>query len=113
MESSGLQVWGIPNIGNTWYLNSWLQCLLATKQFSRYFDYYTKSEEGCNKGINGEAAQLFIKFYNERQNQSINTQSLLSFKQCIQTVNSQFEGNKQQDASEWLSAIFEALTNDF
>ena len=61
---SNLGVTGLLNLGNTCYMNSGLQCLSNTWQFTEYFlkdFYYSEINKNNNLGLNGEIALCFAR----------------------------------------------------
>ena len=103
---------GLVNIGNTCYMNSALQCILHIPQVHFYFlspvneNDSNLQKELPNKEILREFSSFIKKYHNKRIAEPLNPRSL---KNAISRRNSIFEGNNQQDSSELLVFLLDAL----
>ena len=98
---------GLPNYGNTCYVNSVIQCLSNTIDFAKYFvlDFY-KNEQNYSKynsrgDIVEELSQLLKVMWLENESVVSPKKFIISFLR----LNPQFKPNQQQDAQEFLSAL--------
>jgi ubiquitin C-terminal hydrolase len=112
----GIEIWplGLPNIGNTCYLNAITQCVLSTRPFMQYFvsgDYLIG-----NKESQFNIASYLTKLYassrlGEAPNDSMKD-LLDDFKSSIQTVAKRYGGYSQHDAHEFLRDLLDGLHNE-
>ena len=102
---------GLFNLGNTCYINCCIQCLSNTEDFTKYFllNYYKYEENFINfrsdADIIEELSQLLKKLWKEREK----VISPKNFRLAFCRINSQFLGQEQQDAQEFLSALLDIL----
>ena len=99
---------GLFNLGNTCYLNSVVQCLSNTIEFTKYFllDYYKNEQNFLAYDSKGDIVEKFAKLL---KNLWIGNERVISPRDFILTflnINPQFKGNNQQDAQEFLSLLF-------
>ena len=103
------------NLGNTCYVNSSLQALLHTEPLIKYFhsQIYLKDINYSNKfGHNGKLALVFGKLINELYCTNKKHISPRLFINELSSVHTQFAGNQQQDAQEFLTFLLDGLSED-
>ncbi|XP_053991980.1 ubiquitin carboxyl-terminal hydrolase 4-like [Hylaeus volcanicus] len=104
---------GFENLGNTCYISSALQCLLATRLFSDYFYYeYYNTNKKLEKRYNSSStllkplSLLIQRYRNTKGSSSINVSDL---KRLIAKLNPMFDGHEQHDAQEFLAFLLDSL----
>ncbi|KAM3130782.1 hypothetical protein pb186bvf_017077 [Paramecium bursaria] len=95
---------GLPNIGNTCYMNSVLQILLRATQFIDALGIFIESSIFIQLCISLSQKLL--------QKQEINREELVNLKNMISQINPQFIGTEQQDSSELLLCLLNKLNDD-
>jgi hypothetical protein len=113
---SGRGFVGLKNIGNSCYMNSVLQCLIATRSLIQVFftgefkRFLNPSNPLSTKGACASAFSDFIsKILREENGVAV---SPSSFKEIISKYSSQFAGTDQQDSQEFLAFLLDSLHED-
>lgn len=99
---------GLPNIGNTCFLNSILQCISNTKPIMEYIltqDYLNDVKDSSKSLLIKQFAELILSMWAE-QKSSLNTYSL---KSALVHYAPRFSGYSQQDAQEFFRYLLEGL----
>ncbi|KAK9966868.1 hypothetical protein ABG768_003955 [Culter alburnus] len=101
---------GFPNLGNTCYMNSVLQCLLTTSPFR---DDVLSQREQWNEGSTMLRALTDLHMTRLTGNDKKLKAKLLSkVKACIETRHPDFWGDHQQDAHEFLMVCLSHLKEE-
>ncbi|KAJ1275321.1 hypothetical protein BS78_05G127000 [Paspalum vaginatum] len=112
-QPSGLT--GLLNLGNTCYMNSAIQCLVHTPQFTRYFceDYHREINRQNPLGNVGELAlafgELLRKLWAPGGRAPVSPRP---FKMKLSRFASQFSGYNQHDSQELLAFLLDGLHED-
>ncbi|XP_063049913.1 ubiquitin carboxyl-terminal hydrolase 37-like [Engraulis encrasicolus] len=96
-----LQCRGLPNMGNTCYINATLQCLLSGQSFCTQL---RRQEETVREGpsallISSLVGVLGLRTSSDRE---LKRAVLMELKHLVSLRNRRFEGNSQNDAHEFL-----------
>ncbi|CAO2144099.1 unnamed protein product [Urochloa humidicola] len=106
---------GLLNLGNTCYMNSAIQCLVHTPQFTRYFceDYHREINRQNPLGNVGELAlafgELLRKLWAPGGRAPVSPRP---FKTRLSRFASQFSGYNQHDSQELLAFLLDGLHED-
>lgn len=102
---------GLPNLGNTCYMNSVLQCLFNTKKLYSYFSSGTHFMDSANPVISEVFGVLFANVFTDANSGSI-LSDLRVFKDWIGDVNLTFAGYAQNDAHEFFRFLLEKINRE-
>ena len=115
---------GFRNLGNTCYMNSGLQCVLASPSIVEFFLHYKpdiikaapNSESGDEKDLakktSNKSFDLSKQFSQLLQEVYSGKYSIIqpsSFKETLSRDHSQFEGFRQHDCQEFLALLLDSL----
>jgi ubiquitin carboxyl-terminal hydrolase 5/13 len=112
--------WGLTNIGNSCYMNSVLQCLAATNEFSQYFSINSaKVREHIlsecklkpSECLVCQTSKVVSLFENAADfDESIDIRPYI-FRHLIGKDHLEFRTQRQQDAAEYLTHLFQVFKN--
>jgi len=99
---------GLRNLGNTWFFNSIIQCLTATRDL--YFLLYDNvlSQTGRGYPFNEEFRDLML----EMRSGDADIVSPVDMFRAVIRKNSRFRGYQQQDAHDLLMMMFDNLDKE-
>ncbi|KAI1320905.1 ubiquitin-specific protease doa4 [Mortierella claussenii] len=106
---------GLTNLGNTCFMNSVIQCLIATPPLSRYFlDGSFKRHINLQNplGTQGKLADAFSDLIRSMWSGQSLVVSPTSFRYAIGGFAPQFKGTEQHDSQEFLSFLLDGLHED-
>ncbi|KAG0288002.1 ubiquitin-specific protease doa4 [Dissophora globulifera] len=106
---------GLTNLGNTCFMNSVIQCLIATPPLSRYFlDGSFKRHINYKNplGTQGKLADAFSDLIRSMWSGQSLVISPTSFRYAIGGFAPQFRGTEQHDSQEFLSFLLDGLHED-
>ncbi|KAI7817153.1 hypothetical protein BC939DRAFT_16908 [Gamsiella multidivaricata] len=106
---------GLTNLGNTCFMNSVIQCLIATPPLSRYFlDGSFKRHINVKNplGTQGKLADAFSDLIRNMWSGQSLVVSPTSFRYAIGGFAPQFKGTEQHDSQEFLSFLLDGLHED-
>ncbi|KAG0234178.1 ubiquitin-specific protease doa4 [Mortierella sp. GBA43] len=106
---------GLTNLGNTCFMNSVIQCLVATPPLSRYFmDGSFKHDINTRNllGTGGKLADAFTQLIRGMWSGQSLVVSPTSFRNAILDFAPQFKGSEQHDSQEFLSFLLDGLHED-
>jgi ubiquitin carboxyl-terminal hydrolase 8 len=115
IQSSITGFCGLKNLGNTCYMNSTLQCLIATRPLSIYFldGRYRKHINTSNPmGNNGRLAQGFSQLLGAIIREEGGSLNPSSFREVATSIGTQFKGHDQHDSQEFLAWLLDGLHED-
>lgn len=114
---SPIIVSGLYNLGNSCYMNSVLQCMIATKELTNYLlnenyqKYVAKYSNVGSKGLlTNQYHDLAVEML-ENSKKGIAT-TPKRFKKVVGDVNGTFRNNFQQDAAEFLHFLLDTIHED-
>mmetsp|Transcript_12448 Transcript_12448/g.14305 ORF Transcript_12448/g.14305 Transcript_12448/m.14305 type:complete len:1077 (+) Transcript_12448:96-3326(+) len=107
---------GLKNLGNTCYMNSSLQCLIATRELSNHFtsgEYLHDINRKNPIGFGGKVADAYGKLVNNVFSDEYSVIAPRAFKNVAASLQSQaFAGYAQHDAHEFTVALLDGLHED-
>ncbi|KAG0228549.1 ubiquitin-specific protease doa4 [Actinomortierella wolfii] len=106
---------GLTNLGNTCFMNSVIQCLIATPPLTRFFldGSYKRNINLTNPlGTKGKVAEAFAELIRNMWSGQSLVISPTSFRQAIIEFAPQFKGSEQHDSQEFLSFLLDGLHED-
>ncbi len=120
VEGATAGVCGFYNFANTCYMNSGLQCLLATPTVVKYFselEALKEEEESVSPSGSGSTSsagsgRIIEKFTPLLQDVWAGDYCLLKpvpFKECLSTTHPQFAGAHQHDCQEFLAVLLDTM----
>jgi ubiquitin carboxyl-terminal hydrolase 8 len=98
---------GLPNIGNTCYLNSILQCLFSSELFIRFFTNKQIKLKGDHIPVTISFVNLLKEYFNNESPNKLPDPR--EFKDIFSKRYPLFKGHDQQDAHEFLNCLLEAI----
>ncbi|KAF9284528.1 ubiquitin-specific protease doa4 [Mortierella alpina] len=106
---------GLTNLGNTCFMNSVIQCLIATPPLSRFFldGSFKRHINSRNPlGTQGKLAEAFSDLIRSMWSGQSLVVSPTSFRYAIGGFAPQFKGTEQHDSQEFLSFLLDGLHED-
>jgi len=103
---------GLPNIGNTCYMNATLQCLFNTKQLFEYFNSGNNLIEAPNSNITEDFAELLSSVFSKTATPDHVHQAIARLKSSMSEMYSSFSGHHQHDAHEFLRFMLEKMNKE-
>ena len=111
----GKALTGLRNLGNSCYMNSVLQCLLATAPLAKYIlaSYYLEDINKTNPlGTGGRIAEELAILTRVAHSGNYRSVSPYEFKRTIGRFAPEFGGTKQQDSQEFLLVLLDQFHED-
>ncbi|TID28052.1 hypothetical protein CANINC_002733 [Pichia inconspicua] len=116
-DKSSMIVSGLYNLGNSCYMNSVLQCLIATNDLTSYLlkedyrKYVAKNSKVGSKGLLTERYHdLALEMLENSEKGMATTPKLL--KKAVGEINEMFRNTHQQDAAEFLQFLLDTIHED-
>ena len=106
---------GLQNLGNTWFMNSSIQCLSNSYALTKYFlieKYKTEINSNNVLGTGGKLAVQFARLLNEMWNEESPVVTPWSFKKIVGNFQPMFSGFAQHDSAELLSFVLDGIHED-
>lgn len=106
---------GMPNQGNTCFMNCMLQCLLATKPLTDFFSrgHYLRDLNPDNPlGMGGDLARAYAGFVADAWRGTHSVITPHTIKALIARRAPQFHGFQQHDSQEFMSFLLDGLHED-
>ena len=104
---------GLPNIGNTCYINSALQCIFHVPQISNFFISDRFNEFLRKDRKQAKIARIFQNLLKSFREGEIRINDMYDFKETFQELNENFMGYEQQDSQEFLRIFLDNLHEAF
>ena len=111
----GKALTGLRNLGNSCYMNSVLQCLMATAPLIKYIlnSYYVEDINKTNPlGTGGRIAEELAVLTRVAHSGNYRHVSPVDFKRTIGRFASHFGGQQQQDSQEFLLFLLDQFHED-
>lgn len=103
---------GLPNIGNSCYMNSILQCLFNTKKLFEYFINGTNLIESPNSYLTEEFGKLLTTTFSKSITYDNLLDAIYRFKESIGELSLTFTGYSQNDAHEFLQFLLDKINKE-
>ena len=106
---------GLQNLGNTWFMNSSIQCLSNTYWLTKYFllEKYKSDINADNVlGTGGKLSIQFARLMNEIWNEEAPVVTPWSFKKIVGNFQPMFSGFAQHDSAELLNFVLDGIHED-
>ncbi|RKP01610.1 hypothetical protein CXG81DRAFT_11753 [Caulochytrium protostelioides] len=106
---------GLRNLGNTCFFNSTIQCLSATTPFARFFrdgSFRRHLNRSNSLGTGGAVTTAFADLIRAMWSEQETVVVPSKFKDVIGKYHPEFQGSDQQDSSEFLQFIMDAMHED-
>lgn len=112
---------GIYNHGNNCFMNAILQCLSNTDSFTEYFvrDFFKKDlknsangKKGVFRSTHGKVTEQLGQFLKSLWSGKYTREVSEEFKAVVAKFNSQYEGDDQHDAQEFLLWLLDRIHED-
>lgn len=109
---------GLPNLGNTCYMNSILQCLSGTLPLTRYFitDQFrelSKDQEQNFQGSHGLLPEFYANLIRMLWRADRSYGPLYTLREFCGRIHPEFRTTRQQDAKEFFDILVDSLHVDF
>ena len=108
-------VTGLANLGNTCFMNSALQCLIATRELTLYFlngKHVSEINEDNPLGMQGQVARAYADLVEWMWWSDKDVFTPRRFKNTLGHFAPMFAGYLQQDAQEFLAFLLDGLHED-
>jgi ubiquitin carboxyl-terminal hydrolase 4/11/15 len=114
-KSTRAGITGLQNLGNTFFMNSALQCLSNTEPLTRYF-LENKYKNDINRknplGSGGKMAEEYAKLLKRMWSGKYSSVAPIEFKWIVGRFAPQFSGYNQHDSQELLAFLLDGLHED-